>query len=97
MKREIKIAGAGISGLTAAIILARNGYKVDVYEISSHPGGRFSGDWQHLENWTSPTDVLERLKIFGLGVNFFVKPCFQISLYTSSFRETKFESVKPIW
>lgn len=97
MKREIKIAGAGISGLTAAIILARNGYKVDVYEVGSHPGSRFIGDWQHLENWTSPTDVLEYLKTLGLNINFFTKPCFQISIYTSSSKEIKLESVKPIF
>lgn len=97
MKKEIKIAGAGISGLTAAIILARNGYKVDVYEVGSHPGGRFIGDWQHLENWTSPKDVLDYLKILGLNIDFFAKPCFQISIYTSSSKEIKLESVKPIF
>ena len=34
------IIGAGIGGITTAIYLARNGYKVDIYEKNSSPGGR---------------------------------------------------------
>jgi phytoene desaturase len=34
------IAGAGIGGITTALFLARNGYKVDVYEKNDNPGGR---------------------------------------------------------
>jgi phytoene dehydrogenase-like protein len=30
--KEMKILGAGLSGLTAAINLAKEGYRVDVYE-----------------------------------------------------------------
>lgn len=50
MEREIKIAGAGIAGLSAGIIFAKKGYEVKIYEKTSHSGGRFKGDWQHLEN-----------------------------------------------
>ena len=32
MKKEVKILGAGISGLTAAINLAKAGFKVIIYE-----------------------------------------------------------------
>ncbi len=46
-----KIIGAGLSGLTAAINLAKAGYKVDVYEENKDSGLRFNGDLQGLENW----------------------------------------------
>ncbi len=49
--RTIKIAGAGISGLTAAIVLARAGYRVKVYERMNEVGKRFNGDFQGLMNW----------------------------------------------
>jgi phytoene desaturase len=34
------IIGAGIGGITTSIFLAKNGYKVDVYEMNNAPGGR---------------------------------------------------------
>ncbi len=66
----IRIAGAGISGLTAAINLAQNGYAVDVYERKSDAGGRFGGDMQGLENWTTAEDVLETIASYNLRLNF---------------------------
>ena len=97
MKKRIEIAGAGISGLTASIILAKNGYNVTVYELSNHAGGRFKEDWQNLENWTKNKDILEYLKEIGLEINFFAKPCYCFSLYTSSFRKIEIKSSKPLF
>ena len=70
-KKDIVIAGAGISGLTAAINLAKNGYKVTVHEATNHCGGRFMGDSQFLENWTTEEDVLKILRKMNIKVNFF--------------------------
>ena len=53
--KEIKILGAGLSGLTAAINLAKEGYRVDVYEKNKDVGMRFHGDIQGLENWSEKT------------------------------------------
>ncbi len=39
----IDIAGVGISGLTAAIHLAENGFGVKVYEKARDVGSRFGG------------------------------------------------------
>jgi len=39
-KKQAVIIGAGIGGLTTATYLARNGYKVDLYEKHIEPGGR---------------------------------------------------------
>lgn len=38
MKKKIAIIGAGPGGLTAAMILAKNGHEVDLYEKESHIG-----------------------------------------------------------
>jgi phytoene desaturase len=39
-KQHAVIIGSGVGGLATAIFLAQKGYKVDVYEKNSHPGGR---------------------------------------------------------
>ena len=62
----IRIAGAGPSGLTAAIVLAKAGHTVC--------GARFGGDLQGLENWTSPMDVLDELRTLGSPIAFDAAP-----------------------
>jgi len=52
----IKILGAGLSGLTAGINLAKNGYEVEIFELRNDCGARFKGDLQGLENWSSKKD-----------------------------------------
>ncbi len=66
----LTIAGAGISGLTAAINLAKAGREVHVYERKKEVGGRFLGDWQGLENWTSRETVQADLAHMQLDLNF---------------------------
>ncbi len=39
-KPKIAVIGAGFSGLTSAALLAQNGFKVEVFEKNSKPGGR---------------------------------------------------------
>ena len=71
---KIKIAGAGPSGLTAAITLAKAGYEVDVFEARPAVGARFIGDLQVIENMSRAEDAAEMLKRFGLSTNFFIQP-----------------------
>lgn len=40
MKKQVSIIGAGFSSIAAACYLARDGYKVTVYEKNDHIGGR---------------------------------------------------------
>ena len=47
----IKIAGAGIAGMSAAIHLKKAGQDVVVYEKQSMVGGSRHGDYEGLENW----------------------------------------------
>lgn len=44
MKPKITIIGAGISGLTAAVYLHRNGFNVQILEASDRSGGRIKTD-----------------------------------------------------
>ena len=39
-KKSAVIIGAGIGGIATAIYLAKNGFKVDIYEKNAAPGGR---------------------------------------------------------
>ena len=72
--KEIDIVGAGLSGLAAAIILARNDWKVEVFEKHATIGQRFHGDFQGLENWTQTEDVLDSFDRWGIDLDFWLKP-----------------------
>lgn len=69
-KSVVSIVGAGPAGLACAIVLARADYPVVVHEQHSHVGGRFHGDFQGLENWSSDQDVLEELARDGIEPRF---------------------------
>jgi flavin-dependent dehydrogenase len=78
--KHIKILGAGISGLTAAINLAKTGYKVDVFEKRSEVGKRFHGDFQGISNNADPQDALEELISCNIAINFPYTPLYTITL-----------------
>lgn len=73
------ILGAGPAGLAAAIVLARRGERVTVYEQRNDVGRRFNGDLQGIENWSSPQDPLDELRQYGLTVNFDANPFYQLT------------------
>jgi flavin-dependent dehydrogenase len=75
--RPFRIAGAGPSGLAAAIALARAGHAVECFERRSRCGARFGGDLQGLENWSSGADVLEEFRGLGIETDFHAAPCFR--------------------
>jgi len=68
--KNIKIMGGGISGLCAAINLAKAGYKVDVFEKKEDCGKRFHGDLEGFENWSSQKNVLDEMQSYNLKINF---------------------------
>ncbi len=64
--KRIAIAGAGLSGLTAAFDLAKKGYSVDVFEKESRPGGslfRLSEKELPREAIEADFKVLERVGV----------------------------------
>jgi flavin-dependent dehydrogenase len=66
----IKIAGAGLAGLTAAISLARGGHKVVLYEKNSETGENRNPDWDAIENWTTELDFMHLLPKWGVRRDF---------------------------
>lgn len=71
---EIRIAGAGISGLACAITLKQLNpkLKVTVFEKNEDVGLNHHDDYQHMDNWNSKKEIIKTLKVtFG----FDIKPC----------------------
>jgi len=94
-RSKIKIAGAGPSGLTAAILLARAGYDVDIFEARDAVGARFIGDFQVIENMSRDEDALDMLKRFGLDTNFFIRPLRQALFFDHRLRSQPVQSRRP--
>jgi len=67
---KIKIAGAGLAGLTAAINLAKHDIEVEIHESGKTIGQRFSGDLQCINNWSSNVDSLINIKNWGIDDSF---------------------------
>lgn len=72
--RPLRILGAGPAGLAAAIVLARAGEAVELYEQQADCGARFGGDLQGLESFSTQQDVLEELRAAGLATDFLARP-----------------------
>jgi flavin-dependent dehydrogenase len=66
----LTVIGAGPAGLTAAILGCRAGRKVTVYERRQDVGGRFHGDFQGLENWSTDGDALDEIRALGIEPTF---------------------------
>lgn len=95
MVGEIKILGAGPAGLTAAINLAKQGYKVKVFEKNENCGMRFRGDFQGLENWSSRDDILKDIESMNISINFWNKPVIQCEFYDSKLNKRIIDFEKP--
>lgn len=93
MAKDIKILGAGISGLTAAITLSEKSSQVIVYESASglNPKNNISAvrNYEH-------TDLLEKTRKLSLGL----QPCkrvFNVIRHSPSGYYSRTESAKPIF
>ena len=65
----IKILGAGIAGLTAAIVLAKSGHLVEVFRKKQRLRHEVSWRLAGAENWSEKKMWLKSLKI-GIEINF---------------------------
>src|SRR5438093_11929332 len=72
--RPIRIAGAGPSGLAAAIALARGGRAVEVHEAKADVGARFIGDLQIIEGASEAELVPHFFDRIGIARNFYFRP-----------------------
>src|SRR5258706_10116828 len=69
----IRIAGAGPSGLAAAIILAKAGRAVEVHEAKRDVGTRFIGDLQIIGGASERESVPTFLDRVGIERNFYFR------------------------
>jgi len=80
-QQPIRIAGAGPSGLAAAIVLARAGRDVEVHEAKSDVGMRFIGDLQVIEGSSEREPVPQFLDRIGIARNFYFRPADWATFY----------------
>ena len=71
--QTVRIAGAGPSGLAAAIALARGGREVEVHEARPDVGTRFIGDLQIIESASEREPVPLFLDRIGIARNFYFR------------------------
>lgn len=93
----VTVLGAGPAGAAAALVLARAGREVRLLERSRTPGHRFHGDFQGLENWSRPGDVLEELKRLGIAINFDCHPFHQVSCFGPDGHRLEVSSSQPLF
>jgi len=91
------VVGAGPAGLAAAIVLARAGCEVELFERANRLGSRFHGDFQGLENWTSRGDVLAQLEAWGIQRTFETIPHRSMVVYGPHRVERRVESREPFY
>lgn len=66
--KAIKILGAGVSGLTAAIILSKYNYNVEIYEKRPHVGSFFEKDIHSFRNYLYKYDIIDKYNELGIEV-----------------------------
>ena len=92
---RVAIAGGGVSGLTAATLLARAGASVEVFDRHAGGGGRFQGGWQVLENATTAVDALAELDGYGLRAGIDAIPAREALLVDAGGRVHRVRSEAP--
>ena len=93
----VTIAGGGLSGLAAALAVARRGRAAHVFERRREVGARFHGDFQGLENWSTEGDVLEELESLGIAPTFSYAPFRECVFFDPDGRDHVCRSSKPLW
>jgi len=91
----IRIAGAGPSGLAAAIILGRAGRAVEVHEAKGDVGTRFIGDLQIIEGASETEPVPAFLDRLGIELNFYFRGADWATFYDHHGRGRVIRSSEP--
>ena len=94
-ERPVRIAGAGPSGLAAAIALARAGRPVEVHEAKQDVGARFIGDLQAIENNSVAEPVPDLLRRIGVEPDFYFRPATWAAFHDARGRRTELHSREP--
>jgi flavin-dependent dehydrogenase len=93
--QTIRIAGAGPSGLAAAIVLARAGRPVEVHEAKADVGMRFIGDLQIIEGASERESVPQFLERIGIRQNFYLRPALSATFYDHRGRARNIAAAEP--
>ena len=96
-ENPVIIAGAGIAGLTCAIVLARAGRRVIVREWHNSVGHRFCGDFQGLENWSHGEDVFRWFEQAGIQRNFSAQAVHDGVVFDSRSTAYPIRSARPLY
>lgn len=91
----ITIAGAGPSGLCAAITLARAGRKVVVHEAKRDVGSRFIGDLQIMESFSEAESIPAFLDRIGIDRNFYFRPAHRSTFFDHHGKRREVKSREP--
>ena len=94
--RPIRIAGAGPAGLTAAIVLARHGRPVELFERHPQVGTRLAGSVHGVENWSTAQDFLDELRAMQIAPTFDCHPCRELVI-TDGRRTRVVSSAQPLF
>jgi flavin-dependent dehydrogenase len=93
--RPVRVAGAGPSGLAAAITLAHAGVPVEVHEARKDVGARFIGDLQVIENHSGAEEVPDLFRRIGIATDFYCRPATWATFYDATGRKTAVRSRTP--
>lgn len=97
-KNSIRIAGAGPAGLTAAIILARAGRSVIVWERGPEVGRDHNSDFESIENFITAQDMWEEFASWGLVKNFLCVPINSLTCFGPGFqRAVELSDARPLF
>jgi len=95
--RVVHIVGAGPAGLAAAMTVAQAGSHAIIHEQRSDVGGRFHGDLQGIENWTTPANALEELAVMGIKPNLEARPFYEGTFFDPGGRDYNYRSSDPLF
>ena len=79
----VRIAGAGLSGLSTAIGLARLGHRVEVFEKNADSGMLRHADWDAIENWTTEQDFFASSSQWGIMPTFEYRAPLSFEVYNA--------------
>ena len=92
-QEKIRIAGAGLSGLSAAITLARGGKEVEVIEKNKSVGGQFKDSVHAFRNYPTPLQTI--LDEIGLQIGH-LNPIYKTYKYSPSLKSVEIDSDIPV-